>query len=46
MIVEFEQDEQSSAASEVVPKAPTMPMAPMSTKCCSHGDQVPIEPHS
>ena len=39
MIVESEQDEQSSVASEMIPEAATTLMAPMSAKCCSHGDR-------
>ena len=36
---EPEHDDQSSAASEMVLEAATMIMAPMSTKCYSHGDR-------
>ena len=36
---EPEHDDQSSAASEMVPEAATTIMAPMSTKCYSHGDR-------
>ena len=36
---EPEHNEQSSTASEMVPEAATTIMAPMSTKCYSHGDQ-------
>jgi hypothetical protein len=36
---EPKQDEQSSAASKMVPEAATMLMDPMSTKCYSHGDR-------
>jgi len=39
MIVESEQDEQSSAAPEMVPEVATMPMAPVPIKCCSPGDR-------
>jgi hypothetical protein len=35
---EPEQDEQRSAVSEMVLKAATTLMSPMSTKCYSHGD--------
>ena len=38
-VVEPKQDEQSGAAPKVVPEAATAPMAPVPTKCCSHGDQ-------
>ena len=43
-VYEPEHDDQSSATSEMVPEAATTIMAPMSTKCYSHGDQVPVEP--
>ena len=36
---EPEHNEQSSAASEMVPEAATTLMAPMSIKCYSHGDR-------
>ena len=36
---EPEHDDQSSAASKMVSEAATTIMAPMSTKCYSHGDQ-------
>ena len=36
---EPEHDDQSSATSEMVPEATMMIMAPMSTKCYSHGDR-------
>ena len=36
---EPEHDDQSSATSEVIPEAATTIMAPMSTKCYSHGDR-------
>ena len=36
---EPEHDDRSSAASEMVPEAATTIMAPMSTKCYSHGDR-------
>ena len=36
---EPEHDDQSSAASEIVPEAATTIMAPMSTKWYSHGDR-------
>ena len=36
---EPEHDEHSSTTSEMVPKAATTLMAPMSTKCYSHGDR-------
>ena len=36
---ELEHDDQSSAASEMVSEVATKIMAPMSTKCYSHGDQ-------
>jgi len=38
-VYEPEHDDQSSAASEVVPEAATAIMALMSTKCYSHGDR-------
>ena len=38
-VYEPEHDDQSSAASEMVPEAATTIMAPMSTKCYSHGDR-------
>ena len=39
MIVESEQDEQSSAAPEMIPEAAMAPMAPAPTKCCSPRDR-------
>ena len=39
MIVESEQDEQSSTAPEMVPGAATALIALVPTKCCSPGDQ-------
>ena len=39
IIVEFERDDQSSAASEMFPVAATMFIAHVSTKCCSPGDR-------
>jgi hypothetical protein len=39
MIVESEQDEQSSAAPEMVPGAATSLIALVPTKCCSPGDR-------
>ena len=38
-VYEPEHNDQSSAASELVPEAATTIMAPMSTKCYSHGDR-------
>ena len=38
-VYEPEHDDQSSAASEMVPEAATTIMAPMSTKYYSHGDR-------
>jgi len=38
MITESEQDDQSSATTEIVPQADTMFMAPISTKGCIHGN--------
>jgi len=38
-VYEPEHNDQSSAASELVPEAATTIMAPMTTKCFSHGDQ-------
>ena len=38
-VYEPEHDDQSSAASEMVLEVATMIMAPMSTKCYSHGDR-------
>ena len=38
-VYEPEHDDQSSAASEMVPEAATTLMAPMSTKCYSHRDR-------
>ena len=39
IIVEFERDDQSSAASEMVPEAATTLIAPVYAKCCSPGDR-------
>ena len=39
MIIESGQDEQSSAASEMVPIMATTLVAPVSAKCCSPGDR-------
>jgi hypothetical protein len=41
-VVELEQDDQSSAASENVLEVATAFMAHASTMCCSHGIEVPI----
>ena len=38
-VYEPEHNDQSSAASELVPGAATTIMAPMTTKCFSHGDR-------
>ena len=38
-VYEPEHNDQSSAASELVPEAATTIMAPMTTKCFSHGDR-------
>ena len=38
-VYEHEHNDQSSAASEMVPEAATTIMAPMTTKCFSHGDR-------
>ena len=38
-VYEPEHNDQSSAASEMVPEAATTIMAPMTTKCFSHGDR-------
>ena len=37
-VYEPEHNDQSSTASEMVPEAATTIMAPMTTKCFSHGD--------
>ena len=38
-VYEPEHDDQSSAASEMVPEAATTIMVPMTTKCFNHGDR-------
>ena len=38
-VYEPENNDQSSVASELVPEAATTIMAPMTTKCFSHGDR-------
>ena len=39
-VYEPEHNDQSNTASEMVPEAATTIMAPMTTKCFSHGDRI------